>query len=80
MPEENETLGERIKRLCLEANMTLSNLSYDTRIPFATLRNWAEDKTEPSKYTYWPQMATALGVRVEYLMLGTGPRKEGKKR
>lgn len=66
-----ETIGQRIKRLRTEKNLTLQHLSKKTSIPLSTLREWEvgrQIKGEP-----YEKIAQVLNVGLSELLYGKKP-------
>lgn len=67
-----ETLGERIKRLRTERELTQSELAARIPVDHATLSRWETDRRKPRGPAMWHALAAALGVDTRELR-GEGP-------
>lgn len=65
-------LGDRIKEARKARDMSRQALAAATRIPYSTLADLENDRQKSS--TELHRIASALGVRIEWLADGTGPR------
>lgn len=65
MDTSGETLGERIKRLRTERELTQAELAARIPVDHATLSRWETDRRKPRGPAMWHALAAALGVGVE---------------
>ncbi len=71
----NETMGRRLQRLRMAADLTQAALAERAGVPLRSLRNWEQDHREP-RLDAALSLARVLGVLVEELMAGLAPRDE----
>jgi len=62
----SETLGQRLQRLRLAAELTQEELAAKAGVPVWSLRNWEHDHRLPGLVPVY-KLARALGVRMEEL-------------
>jgi transcriptional regulator with XRE-family HTH domain len=78
MAQREETMGNRLQRLRLEAEMSQSELARAAGVPVGTLRNWEQDRRIPRLDTA-RDVAKALGVSLDDLT-GDAPATQQAKR
>lgn len=64
MDTTGETLGERIKRLRTERELTQAELAARIPVDHATLSRWETDRRKPRGPAMWHALAAALGVGI----------------
>ncbi|MBF6618817.1 MAG: helix-turn-helix transcriptional regulator [Patulibacter sp.] len=63
----NEAIGERIRDLCRERDMTVVELANATRLPVAEVNAYAAGRARPCP-TRMRRLARALGVTTDALL------------
>jgi transcriptional regulator with XRE-family HTH domain len=66
MSDISETLGQRLQRLRLAANLTQTEIAEAAGVAVSSLRNWEVDRREPGLRPAC-RLARVLGVTAEYL-------------
>ena len=64
-----ETMGERVKRLAREQNLTQKELSLSSRVTEASLSHYIHGTRKPSVKAA-ASLARSLGVSLDYLVYG----------
>jgi transcriptional regulator with XRE-family HTH domain len=73
MSPEEETMGQRLKRLRQEKGLSQPALARLASVPIGTLRNWEQDRRVPLLDTA-AAIARALGVSLDVLAGDLSPK------